>query len=61
MNVNQINIKEYLETAAKIESPNVQKLFQEKKAAPNLKDRRKLAAQNKGLSLGIDTAGDTTF
>ena len=61
MNVNQINIKEYLETAAKIESPNVQKLFQEKKAVLNLKDRRKLAAQNKGLSLGIDTADDTTF
>lgn len=46
MNIDQINVTEFLEATAKIESPNVQKLFQEKGNVPNLKDRRKLAARN---------------
>jgi hypothetical protein len=40
MNINQINIKQYMETFEWVESPNVDKIFESKILAPNLKQRR---------------------
>ena len=40
MNLNQINVKQYFDSKAKIDSPNVKKLLEERKASPNLKERR---------------------
>jgi hypothetical protein len=53
-----VNVKEFVESLQRIESPNVKKLLNQQPAMPNLKDRRKMKMQiPKGLNLVASNGG----
>ena len=61
LGVNQVNVKEFIESLQRIESPNVKKLLNQQPIQPNLKDRRKLKMQAPGtLNLSANTGGGLT-
>ena len=56
-----MNVKEFIESLQRIESPNVKKLLNQQPIQPNLKDRRKLKMQVPGtLNLSANTGGGLT-